>query len=104
MLINVYTDGGNNTMSEYTSKAAELIKKVQKENFTITFVATPEDLKRIMKDISIDKSNTLATSNTAEGFAKSMTATMNARTSYFTSSYAGEDTLVGFYKQANQTL
>lgn len=99
VLINVYTDGGNNTAYDYQSKCAELIKRVQKENFTITFVATEEDLRRIMQDINIEKSNTLATSNTAEGFAKSMEKTRGARTSYFTSSLAGENTLTGFYKR-----
>src|SRR6185436_5930891 len=52
VLIKVYTDGGNNSMIEYTSKAAELIEKVQKENFTVTFVATPRDLEMIKRQIN----------------------------------------------------
>lgn len=99
VLINVYTDGGNNTRREYLDKAAELIKKVQKDNFTVTFVATPEDLVRIKRDINIDDSNTLATENTAQGFKMSMEKTRTARTAYFSASSAGEDTLVGFYKK-----
>jgi len=99
VLMNVYTDGQNNSMRDYQSKAAELIKKVQKENFTITFVATPQDLENIMRDINIDASNTFATANTAEGFKMSMEKTRGATMSYFASSVAGEDTLVGFYKK-----
>lgn len=99
VLINVYTDGENNSMYEYQQQAADLIKKVQKENFTVTFVATPSDLNRIMRDINIEESNTLATANTAEGFRGSMVANSIATMSYFASADAGQDVLRGFYKK-----
>jgi len=99
VLINVYTDGGNNTAYEYTEMAAKLLKDVQKDNFTVTFVATSEDLARIKKDINIDDSNTFATANTAEGFKMSMSATRGARTNYFMSAEVGTDVLKGFYKK-----
>ena len=99
VLIKVYTDGGNNTKYDYQAKAAEIIKKVQKENFTITFVATPEDLRKIMNDINIDESNTLATANTAQGFMDSMKMSRGATMSYFASADKGENVLVGFYKK-----
>lgn len=102
VLINVYTDGADNgpfSSPATTARVGELIKKVQKENFTVTFVATPQDLNRIKRDINIDDSNTLATANTPEGFKMSMETTMKARSAYFSKSLAGEDTLVGFYKK-----
>jgi hypothetical protein len=99
VLVNVYTDGGNNTAYEYTEMAAKLLNDVQKDNFTVTFVATPEDLARIKRDINIDDSNTLATANTAEGFKMSMGQTRSARTMYFASAEAGTDVLKGFYKK-----
>jgi Mg-chelatase subunit ChlD len=99
VLIKVYTDGQNNAMTDYQSKAANLIKKVQKENFTVTFVATPSDLQQIMRDINIDESNTFATADTAEGFANSMKMSRGATMSYFASADKGEDVLVGFYKK-----
>lgn len=99
VLINVYTDGGNNSKSEYVSMAAKLIKEVQKENFTVTFVATTYDLERIKRDINIDDSNTLVTANTAEGFKMSMGQTRSARTAYFAGASAGQNVLKGFYKR-----
>lgn len=105
VLINVYTDGGDNgpySNRETTKKAANLIAKVQKENFTVTFVATPGDLERIKRDINIDDSNTLATANTAEGFKMSMQKTRSAKMSYFANTEAGMDTLVGFYKKGGK--
>ena len=102
VLVKVYTDGQNNTKYEYQAKAAELIKKVQKENFTVTFVATPEDLKKIMSDINIDESNTLATANTPDGFMESMKMSRGATMSYFASAEKGEDVLVGFYKKTGK--
>lgn len=99
VLINVYTDGENNSMFEYQQQAADLIRKVQKENFTVTFVATPNDLERIIRDINVERSNTFATSNTAEGFRGSHVANSVATMSYFASADAGQDVLKGFYKK-----
>jgi len=99
VLINVYTDGGNNSKHDYTKLAANLIKEVQKENFTITFAATQEDLKVIKSTINIDDSNTLVTANTSLGFANTMTQTRSAKFNYFAKAEAGLDTLVGFYKE-----
>ena len=102
VLINVYTDGGDNgqySNTQTTKRAADLIAKVQKENFTVTFVATEGDLRSIKRDINIDDSNTLATANTAEGFEASMVKTRSAKMSYFASADAGQDVLVGFYKK-----
>lgn len=103
VLIKVYTDGGNNTKHEYTSKCAELVKKVNSENFTVTFVATPEDLERIMRDINVDKSNTLGITNDKVGFEKAFTVSLSATRSYSKSVLEGEDVSVGFYsKTVNQ--
>ncbi len=99
VLINVYTDGGDNAKREYKVMAAKLIEEVQKENFTITFVATPTDLAQIKADINIKDSNTLAVTNDAAGFKKAMLKTRSSKANYFASSLAGMNTLVGFYKE-----
>jgi hypothetical protein len=97
VLIKIYTDGENNTQHSYANTCSELIKEVQKENFTVTFVGIHKDMEKIIDTLHLDKSNTLAIENTGEGFKKAFEASYKATTNYATRAAKGEDVSTGFY-------
>jgi len=99
VLVKVYTDGGNNTEYEYTAKCARLIKEVEKEGFTVTFVATEQDIVKITKDLSLDESNTLKVKNDARGFEMAFTSSLGSTQLYASKVSRGEDVSKGFYKK-----
>jgi len=103
VLINIYTDGGDNESSlENRRNAASLIKKLQNENFTITFVGTAQDVDRVKSVLSIDDSNTLVYDGTGQGLANTMAVTLSARAKYSKKVALGEDVSKGFYKSFNK--
>lgn len=100
VLFSVFTDGGDNS-SKGTDRqdANQLIKKLEKENFTVTFVATTQDMARIKRDLSLEESNTLAVSNDSVGFMKSFALREEAVQSYSRGVSTGLDVSKGFYKK-----
>lgn len=100
VLVNIYTDGGENDSRNFTGpKVAELIEKYKEEGFTVTFIGTPQDTKNVISRLKIDKSNTLSYDGTAQGLEKSMNMTLVSRGVYAESVAAGEDVSRGFYKK-----
>lgn len=102
VLVKVYTDGLNNAAQEYREMAADLIKKLQKKNFTITFVATDGDMKYIVEALGLDESNTLAVENSAEGFRKAFKSANEATMMYTSAVASGQNVTRGFYKKVGK--
>lgn len=75
VLLKILTDGMENaSRGEYEDSTKgrnalyNLIEKVKKENkFTVTFVGTPQDTETIIKNLGIDRGNTMTHDNTAKG-------------------------------------
>lgn len=98
VLVNIYTDGGENGSVKFSAKmVSELITKL-KDDYTVTFIGTPNDVAIVSKSLSIDKSNTLAYDGSASGLASSMTTNSAARTTYSQNVAQGKDVTTGFYK------
>lgn len=101
VLINIYTDGEENSSFKFSgTKLKELIDSV-KDNFTVTFIGTDKDVQSIINTLGIDSSNTLVYDGTGEGLKKGLDKTFQARTSYASSLVSGEDVSKGFYKKLN---
>jgi len=99
VLVKIFTDGGNNTDYGYEEECRNLIKKLNNENFTITFVATVYDMPQITRIMKLDKSNTLTIENSGTGFETAYKTSLTATKSYATKVVKGEDVKFGFYKE-----
>lgn len=105
VLVKVYTDGMDNAVTGFGIRTGDLIKKLEKSNFTVTFVATKEDMRKIIKDLRVDESNTLAVENSAEGFAHAFSESIGATVLYsakVASGQSGEALTRGFYKKVGK--
>jgi len=99
VLMNIYTDGeDNDSTEEERTEAAQLIKKLNKKNFTITFIGTRHDTAAVQRLLNIDASNTLSYDGTGEGLKKSLQVNNISRSTYSAKVAAGEDVRTGFYK------
>lgn len=104
-LVKIFTDGEDYDASvyhqRYTNKdqCKKAIKKAQEDGVTITFVGTKEDVRLIIKELGIDKSNTLVHDNTAEGVTEAFNKTIEATRNYSKKVVKGEDVKTGFYKE-----
>lgn len=99
VLINIYTDGGENDSRLYTINAiSKLISAVKEKGVTITFIGTETDTASAIKNYGIDNSNTLSYDGSSEGLFKTMSATQSARASYSSKVSKGQDVKTGFYK------
>lgn len=98
VLVNIYTDGGENGSIDYNKTSLnELIKSVE-GIFTVTFIGTNYDVELVSKNLGIDKSNTLSYDGSAKGLGETMLLTKSARNVYADSVVAGKDVSLGFYK------
>lgn len=104
VLIKVYTDGGDNETPEYLSRCANLIKDVQKENFTVTFVATNQDMRGIVNALKLDDSNTLAVSNDGAGFERGFKMSLASTRTYSAKVAKGQDVSSNFYGKQSGKL
>lgn len=110
VLVSIFTDGEeNNSKGEFRDPKTvqNLIKECEALGFTITFIGTDRDIKDIIKNLSIDSSNTLSHSNTAESISKSfgtkITATMTYSSNVSRGATKGE-LLTGFYSKQTGKL
>lgn len=99
ILINIYTDGMENASIRFSRHDIAKLISSDKENKVFTFVGTPTDVANVSQQLEIDKSNTLAYDNTAQGLEKALKSTRSARMSFASSVAAGEDVSRGFYKE-----
>jgi hypothetical protein len=68
------------------------------DKWTITFVGTEEDTKKVQKQLGILKENTLVHNNTGEGVKKAFDTTRGATQHYTANLSKGLDVVDGFYK------
>lgn len=102
-LVKVFTDGGeNDSKGKYADSGvlSRLIDSCKELDITVTFVGTKTDVGHVISRLKIDESNTLVHQNTAESVQASFLASTKATRGYIKKAKAGEDTLVGFYKQS----
>jgi len=99
VLLKVYTDGDNNRLDHFQSSCKDKIKEVQSQNFTVTFVGTKSDLRRIINDLGLEESNCLEIENSGAGFAEAFNASFIATQTYSQKVLKGEDVTTGFYKK-----
>lgn len=99
VLINIYTDGGDNeSSSKELEKLKNIIKNSGKTNFTFTFIGTEHDVYRMQMNLKLDDSNTLVYNNTGEGLKEALDKTIESRSVYSSKVVKGEDVSTGFYK------
>lgn len=106
VLVNIFTDGGENSSKGKYSKpksVSDLIKKVEEENFTVTFVGTQDEVNYAIQTLSMDFSNTLVHNNSAADITRSFNDTVMARSSYSKSVAAGLDVKKSFYTKSVET-
>jgi uncharacterized protein YegL len=102
VLVNIYTDGEENGSQIYSDgQIAALIETLQKENFTITFIGTNNDVNRVVKAYKLHESNTLKYDGSAKGLEVTLDSTSIARSSFKSKVLRGEDVTMGFYKDIN---
>lgn len=99
VLVKIFTDGNNNAEGQYKNKCKNLIKELNSKNFTITFVATKNDMSNIIREMDLNESNTLTVDNTGKGFEKAFSKSLEATKSYSSKVVKGEDVKFGFYKE-----
>lgn len=101
VLVNIYTDGGENGSARFNSESVgELIENL-KGTFTVTFIGTQRDTELVISKLNIDSSNTLAYDGSASGLGKTLQKTRSARAVYSKAVVAGENVATGFYKNIN---
>lgn len=102
VLVNIYTDGEENGSKKFSDRdIASMIDKLQKENFTITFIGTDRDVDRVVKNYKLHASNTLKYDGSAKGLEVTLNSTTIARSSFKSKVLKGEDVTMGFYKDIN---
>lgn len=103
VLVNIYTDGGENGSISYSeSSINQLINELKSKGFTVTFIGTERDTMNVISKLGIDKSNTLSYDGSAQGLKMSMEKTVTARAMYSTAVADGQDVSKGFYKNINK--
>lgn len=99
VLVNIYTDGQENSSKEFSGKEiAAMIKVLSGQGWTFTFVGTDHDVAYVVNNLHIHESNTLVYDGSAQGLEKSLSATVKSRGAYAQAAVRGEDVSVGFYK------
>ena len=99
VLVNIYTDGEENSSNKYSElEINKLISELQEQNFTITFIGTERDVRKVVQELNVQVSNTMSYDGSARGLANSMIATLGARGEFKSKVLRGEDVKTGFYK------
>jgi hypothetical protein len=110
ILINVYTDGGENASKNYNRNGdsrnknglsiKDLIAK-HKEQVTVTFIGTATDVSNAQRYYDLGDGNSLIYDGSAKGLEITLTATKTARQTYSSKVKRGENVSQGFYKDVN---
>lgn len=98
VLIKIYTDGED---TEGGLQDCQIFLKTLPKNVTLTFVGTAYDVAEIVKNLKLDKSNTLVIDNTGKGFEKAFETSLLATKTYTEKVVKGEDVSTGFYIKFN---
>lgn len=101
ILVNIYTDGGENNSRIWLSSAISELIESNKDRCTVTFIGTKPDVATVVSKLKIEESNTLVYDGSAQGLAKSLVDNNISRSIYADKVSAGEDVSTGFYKTFN---
>jgi uncharacterized protein YegL len=100
VLLNITTDGQDTDGYGKYENLAKTLKDVQtKNNFTVTFVGTANDVKHIQNNLNVDKSNTLVHDNTGAGVTRAFAETVTSRELYSANVSKGLNVSANFYKK-----
>lgn len=101
VLVKIFTDGLENHSRKYKSNSelSKFIKECESKGFTITFVGTNSDVAGVIRNLSIDVSNTLVHNNTPESVKASFKISTESTINYSSKVLRGENVLMGFYKE-----
>jgi len=100
VLVNIFTDGGENSSSGPFANSKNLskyIKELENEGFTITFVGTQYEVEYAINTLSMNMTNTLVHNNTSSDISRAFGDTVLARTRYSKTVSAGGDVTRQFY-------
>lgn len=103
VLVNIFTDGGENSSSGMyrdPSNLKKFITELESDGFTITFIGTQAEVNYAVNTLHMDSSNTLVHDNTAKGINTAYSATLRSRVSYSKAVADGEDVTRGFYSKS----
>jgi hypothetical protein len=102
VLVNIYTDGQENSSRHFTAEAINtLIKALSETGWTFTFIGTKEDVAYAQSRLSFKASNTLIYDGTAKGLEKSFMVNNVSRSAYSSAVADGLDVSEGFFKDIN---
>lgn len=99
VLINIYTDGGENASRSNKIEVSTAITKAEEKGIVVTFIGIREDTKEAIRSYKIHDSNTMVYDGSAQGMSMSMQVTALARSTFSKKVVAGEDVKTGFYKK-----
>ncbi len=108
VLVSIFTDGEENcSQGEFSSSTAvsTLIEECQSLGFTVTFIGTEYDVRRVVRDLKIDDSNTLVHDNTSAGIQASYGTKLSSIQMYSQEVSRGaskKELLVGFFKKTGK--
>lgn len=100
VLLTIFTDGGENSSKgkyKETKVLYELIKEAENKGYTITFMGTQHDTDEVIRNLGIDKSNTLVHENTASSISNSYGIRGMSAQVYTKSALEGKDVKIGFF-------
>lgn len=100
VLVNIYTDGGENASRKYHARQVkEKIDILSEQGYTITFIGTDQDVDYMVRNLNVTRSNTMSYDGTSQGLSRSMSINSAARTEYSSKVAKGEDVTKDFYKK-----
>ena len=102
VLLNVYTDGMENSSINYTKTQVKNLIESNDERIVVTFIGVKKDAEKAAKDYGLKESNTLAYDGTGKDLENSLSKTRSARKSFSTRLAAGENVKSGFYKNVKK--
>ncbi len=100
VLVKIFTDGEeNNSTTPYRNNHVlkSLLNLCKEKGWTITFVGTKFDVKKMQILYNLDESNTFVHDNTPESITDSFVNTVSMNTNYAKRVVAGEDVTTGYY-------
>lgn len=102
VLINIFTDGEENSSVEFTANAlSNLIKSVESKNFTVTFQGTEREIRYAIERLKLSPKNTIVHDNTDVGINMTFSKTVKARQVYSKSVSEGILKSDAFYKNSD---
>lgn len=100
VLVQIFTDGQDNTSKGYLAQACKLVEKFNSKGWTVTFVGTRHDVEYVQRNLSIDSTNTLVHDNTARGVKMSFETYTTATSNYTKSVKRGETVVKNFFTKS----